>query len=149
MKNCTICSSATHALCAHPKGSVIFLPGGGLPKMGGQVLFLRSKGGIKRFFQIKKGDHLYFLKGTKYFVKHFKFQGKGMSDPTRGRNSNETFQINVETFSYILVLKLISHNLRRNAEGTQITLVYKVQFLCGSPSFLDGYKNMTDTTDIL
>ena len=31
--------------------------------MGGdQVFFLRSKGGIKRFFQIKKGDHLYFLK---------------------------------------------------------------------------------------
>ena len=43
---------------------------------------------------------------------------------------------------------LISHKLRRNAEGTQITLVYKVQFLCGPPSFLDGHKNMTDTTDI-
>ena len=42
---------------------------------------------------------------------------------------------------------LISHNLRRNAEGTLITLVYKVQFLCGPPEFLDGYKNMTDTTD--
>ena len=27
---------------------------------GDQVLFLRSKGGIKRFFQIKKGDHIYF-----------------------------------------------------------------------------------------
>ena len=43
------------------------------------------------------------------------------------------------------------NNLRGNAGGTQITLVYKVQFLCGPPSFLDGYKNMhmTDTTDIL
>ena len=29
---------------------------------GDQVLFLRSKGGIERFFQIKKGDHLHFLK---------------------------------------------------------------------------------------
>ena len=30
---------------------------------GDQVLFIRSKGRIKRFFQIKKGDdHLYFLK---------------------------------------------------------------------------------------
>ena len=28
---------------------------------------------------------------------------------------------------------LISHNLRRNAEGTRITFVYKVQFLCGPP----------------
>ena len=61
-------------------------------------------------------------------------------------SSNGTFQVNVKKFSYILVLMLISHNLRRNAEGTRITLVYKVQFLCGPP---DGYKNMTDTTDIL
>ena len=37
--------------------------GGGLLKIGGdQVLCLRSKGGIKRFFQIKRGDQLYFLK---------------------------------------------------------------------------------------
>ena len=65
-------------------------------------------------------------------------------------NSNGTFQvINVKTFSYIPVLMLISHNLRRNAEGTRITLVYKVQFLCGPPSFLDGYKNMRETTNIL
>ena len=42
---------------------------------------------------------------------------------------------------------LISHNLRRNAEGARITLMYKVQFLCGP--FLDGYKNKTDTTDIV
>ena len=63
-------------------------------------------------------------------------------------NSNGTFQVNVKTFSYILVLMLISHDLRRNAEGT-LTLVCKVQFLCCPPSFLDGYKNMTDTTDIM
>ena len=65
------------------------------------------------------------------------------------KNSNGTFLVNVKTFSYILVLMLISHNLRRNAEGTRITLVYKVQFLCGPLSCLDGYKNMTDTTDIM
>ena len=29
---------------------VSFLPGGGLPKLGDQVLFLRSKGGSKDFF---------------------------------------------------------------------------------------------------
>ena len=56
---------------------------------------------------------------------------------------------NVKTFSSILILMLVSHNLRRNAEGTRITLVHKVQFLCGPPSFLDGFKNMTDTTDIM
>ena len=44
---------------------------------------------------------------------------------------------------------LISHNSRRNGEGTRITLVYEVQILCGPLSFLDGYKNMTDTTDIV
>ena len=44
-------------------GKCHFLPGGGLLKIGGdQVLCLRSKGGIKRFFQIKRGDHLYFFK---------------------------------------------------------------------------------------
>ena len=41
----------------------------------------------------------------------------------------------VKKFSYILVLMLISHNLRRNTESTRITLVYKVQFLCGPPFF--------------
>ena len=64
-------------------------------------------------------------------------------------HSSGAFQVNVKTFSYILVLMLIFHNLRRNAEGTRITLVYQVRFLRGSPSFLDGYKNMTDTTDIM
>ena len=64
-------------------------------------------------------------------------------------NSNKTFQGNVKTFSYVFVLMLISHNLRRNAEGTRLPLVCKIQFLCSPPSFLDGYKNMTDTTDIL
>ena len=56
-------------------------------------------------------------------------------------NSNGTCKVKyVKTFSYILVLMLVCHNLRRNAEGMWITLVYKVQFLCGPPSFLDGYK---------
>ena len=45
------------------KGSVIFYQEGGAPEIGGdQVLCLRSKGGIKRFFQIKKGGSLIFLK---------------------------------------------------------------------------------------
>ena len=64
-------------------------------------------------------------------------------------NSNGTFKVNVKTFSYILVFMLISHNLRRNTEGTWITPVYKVQFQCSPPSFLDVYKNMADTTDIM
>ena len=56
------------------KGSIIFYQeggGGGLLKIeGDQVLCLRPKGGIKRFFQIKKGGPLIFLKEIKYFVKH-------------------------------------------------------------------------------
>ena len=53
------------------KGSVIFYQEGGLLKIGGdQVLCLRSKGGIKRFFQIKKGGSLIFFKEIKYVVKH-------------------------------------------------------------------------------
>ena len=64
-------------------------------------------------------------------------------------NSNGTlYKVNVKTFSHILILMLISHNLRRNVEGTQVTLV-EPQCLCGSPSFCYGYKNMTDTTDVM
>ena len=63
-------------------------------------------------------------------------------------NSNGTFYVNVKTFSYILILMLISHNLRRNVEGTRITLVKK-QFLCGPLSFVYGYKNIKDTTDVM
>ena len=37
---------------------------------GDQVLCQRSKGGIKRFFQIKKGGSFIFFKEIKYFVKH-------------------------------------------------------------------------------
>ena len=44
---------------------------GGAPEnWGDQVLCLRSNGGIKRFFQIKKGGSLIFFKEIKYFVKH-------------------------------------------------------------------------------
>ena len=50
---------------------------------GDQVLFLRSKGGIKRFFKLKRGS-LTFFKEIKYFVKHFRFQRKELSDVTRG-----------------------------------------------------------------
>ena len=53
-------------------GKCHFLPGGGAPENwgGDQVLCLRSKGGIKRFFKIKKGGSLIFFKEMKYFVKH-------------------------------------------------------------------------------
>ena len=65
-----------------------FLPGGGSRKLGGgggdQLLFLDQKVGSKDFLKSKRGDHLYFLKETKYFVKHFRFQRKGLSDATRG-----------------------------------------------------------------
>ena len=56
---------------APSQGKCHFLPGGGLLIIGGdQALCLRSKGGIKRFFQIKKGGSLIFFKEIKYFVKH-------------------------------------------------------------------------------
>ena len=52
-----------------------FLPGGGLLKIGGiRYFFLDQKGGSKDFFKLKRGDHLYFLKEIKYFVKHFRTQ---------------------------------------------------------------------------
>ena len=42
---------------------VSFFTGGRAPEnWGDQVLFLRSKGGSKDFFKLKRGDHLYFLK---------------------------------------------------------------------------------------
>ena len=50
-----------------------FLPGGAPENWGDQVLFLRSKGGSLTFF-----------KEIKYFVKHFRFQRKGLSDVNRG-----------------------------------------------------------------
>ena len=54
---------------------VSFFTGRGAPEnWGDQVLFLRSKGGIKRFFQIKKGGSLILFKDIKYFVKHFRAQ---------------------------------------------------------------------------
>ena len=41
-----------------PLGKCHFLPGGGLLKIGeDQVLFLRSKGGSKDFFKLKRGYH--------------------------------------------------------------------------------------------
>ena len=35
-----------------------------------QVLFLRSKGGSKDFFKLKREESLIFFKEMKYFVKH-------------------------------------------------------------------------------
>ena len=39
-----------------------FFTGGGLLKIGDQVLFRRSKGGSKDFVKLERGDHLHFLK---------------------------------------------------------------------------------------
>ena len=47
---------------------------GGSQILGDQIPVLRSKGGS-----------LIFLKETKYFVKHFRFQRKRLSDATQGR----------------------------------------------------------------
>ena len=92
---------------------------------------------------------MYFLKEKKQFLKHFRFQRKGLSDATRGRKLQWDLLSQCKNVQLILALMLISHNLHGNAKGTRITLAYNVQFLCGPPSFLDGYKNMTDTTDIM
>ena len=50
-------------LVSYILGKSQFLPGGGAPEnWGDQVLFLRSKGGPKDFFKLKRGDHLHSLK---------------------------------------------------------------------------------------
>ena len=64
---------------------VSFFTREGVPKIGGSGTFSWIKRGDQKIFQIKKTDHLDFLKETKYFVKHFRFQRKGLSDATRGR----------------------------------------------------------------
>ena len=64
---------------------LFFILRGAPGNWGNQVLFLRSKGGSKDFFKLKWGDRLYSLKETKYFVKHFRFQRKGLSDTAQGR----------------------------------------------------------------
>ena len=53
---------ALHMSTSAHEESVIFTGRGAPENWGDQVPIFRSKGGIKRFFQIKKGDHLYFLK---------------------------------------------------------------------------------------
>ena len=61
-----------------------YLEGGGAPENWGIIyFFLEQKGGSKDFFKSKRGESL-ILKETKYFVKHFRFQRKGLSDVTRG-----------------------------------------------------------------
>ena len=57
----------------------------GLPKIGGIRYFFLDQKGDQKIFQIKKGGSLIFLKETKYFVKHFRFQRKELSDATQGR----------------------------------------------------------------
>ena len=47
---------------------------GAAENWGGSGTFLKSKGAIKRFFQIKKGGSLILFKEIKYFVKHFRTQ---------------------------------------------------------------------------
>ena len=57
------------------KGSVTFYQEGGLLKIRGiRYFFLDQKVGSKDFFKLKRGDHLYFFKKIKYFVKHFRTQ---------------------------------------------------------------------------
>ena len=51
-------------------GSVIFYREGGLLKIGGIRYFFLDQKRDEKIFQIKKGDHLYFFKEIKYFVKH-------------------------------------------------------------------------------
>ena len=48
--------------CLFVLGKCHFLPGGGAPEnWGDQVLCRDQKGGSKDFFNLKRGDHLYFL----------------------------------------------------------------------------------------
>ena len=51
---------------------VSFFTGRGAPENwgGDQVLFLRSKGGSKDLFRLKRGESFIFFKEIKYFVKH-------------------------------------------------------------------------------
>ena len=60
--------------CRNNKGNVIFYREGAPENWGDQVLFLRSKGGSKDFFKLKRGRSLIFFKQIKYFLKHFRTQ---------------------------------------------------------------------------
>ena len=62
-----------------------FFTGRGAPENWGIKYFFLDEKGESKEFSNEKGDHLYFLKETNYFVKHFRFQRKGLSDTTRGR----------------------------------------------------------------
>ena len=115
---------------------------------GHQILFLQSKGGIKRYFKLKGGITYIFKKKQNILLNISDSRERDCQIQLGDENSNGTFQVNVKTFSYIFILMLISHNLRRNVEGTRITLV-KPQFLCDPPSIFYGYKSMTDTTDVM
>ena len=66
-------------------GSVIFYREGGSRKLWGIRYFFLDQKGDQRFFKLKRGDHLYFVKETIFFVKHFRFQRKGFLDATGGR----------------------------------------------------------------
>ena len=46
----------------------------GLSKIGGIRYFFLDQKGNQKDFLIEKGDHLYFLKETKYFAKPFRFR---------------------------------------------------------------------------
>ena len=99
---------------------------------GDQVLFLRSKGGSKDSFKLKRGITHIFQKKQNILLSISDSRERDCQMQLVDETSNGTFQVNVKTFSYILILMLISDNLRRNVEGTGITLV-KLQFLCGPP----------------
>ena len=57
------CKEELESLYDYVREVSFFTGKGGTPEnWGDQVFFLRSKGGIKRFFQIKKGGSLIFFK---------------------------------------------------------------------------------------
>ena len=56
--------------CQETIREVSFFTGRGAPKIGGSGTFSYIKRGSEDFFKLKRGNHLYFLKEIKYFVKH-------------------------------------------------------------------------------
>ena len=129
------------------KGSVIFYRKGGSREFGGGIryFFLDQK----IFFEFNGGITYIFRKKQNILLNISGFRERDCQMQLVDETFNWDLLSQCKTFNCILVLMLISHDLRRNAEGTRITLVYKVQFLCGPPSFLGGYKKMADTTDII
>ena len=72
---------------------------------GDQVLSLDQKGGSKDFFfKLKRWDHLYFWKKQNILLNILGSRERDCQMQLGDENSNGTFQVNVKTLSYILVL---------------------------------------------